>query len=728
MAYPGVVSQTVRPNRLTADKGKKYHRQYGRWVLGSINSSYHQYFVTKSSINWAFYKGNQWIFTEDLQAFLMDESGDERNRIKFVENLIRPMVEQYVGNAIRLNLHMQAVGISDFAVNRREIELGRLKTLAGYAKAAEDFEFGQMMKDKLPIGDTDEETEEIFENVYTDEFEQSINYLIEYIMDYNDFEDKKVVLSKHLALDGVAIMFGTEYNGEYLWEVQDPRYFIFDRSAQRPDLKDAEYMGRYHHMLPTNIYEKYQTLTLQEKKDIEAYTQDAGSNSRTVWRYGMYIPTGGRVPVYELYWRDIQTADYGYVLDDYGYEFFTEINTPISPYTDKDLIWPKEKGHQDILKGKKKKKVYTDILRFCVFIPTEIVSTKDSEDIVLDYGIMPYQETSLSNPSNVDFPFKCYCWAYNNGDILSPIDDAISPQRYLNRIQSVSEAAVNNSRMSGTILDKDMIDPQGGEDEVQRNINLGKPVFVQAKGNLNNSVGSYDFTAGAGVMNLYNITQQVRQTIQNITGVNEAMQGTAGGSKRLVGVTEIDIQRGTLLQEPFYYALANVVLQCAQAIANVGKKIYANNNRKLSIMVGDKGAQTIRVTDEMAIEDFRVFIKRTTGDEEQKQAGNSLLFTLVGAGLIDGKRFANLFNRSNIDNIAKGMREYQQDQIEAAKRQQEAQQGQAAQQADEIQGAVEMDQSVKDLDSARENEMKNADLEREMAKIRERELSKGLRL
>jgi len=727
MAYPSqVTAVSTRPNRLKKDKNKKYHLDYGRWILGSINSSLHQYFVTKCSVNWAFYKGNQWIFSEDLETFLMDESGDARNRIKFVENLIRPMVEQFVGNAIRLNLDMQAVGISDFAVNRREEELGRLKFLA--MEAEESQLFGQSMKDSLPIGDSPEETEEIFENIYVDEYEDAINYLIKYSMDFNEFEDKKVVMAKHLALDGIAILYGSEYNGEYLWEVQDPRFFIFDRSAQRPDLKDAEYMGRYHHMLPSTIYERYQKITSQDRNAIETYTKNADDNAANIWQYGMYVPAGGRVPVYELYWRDIERKEFGYVIDEYGYEFFTEVNTDSSKYTDKDLITPEEGANLGILKGKKKRVIFTDILRYCVFIPNEVVATKESEDIVLEYGIMPYQETNISNPNDIEFPFKCYCWAYSNGDILSPVDDAISPQRYLNRLQSVAEAAVNNSRMSGTILDKDMIDPQGGEDEIQRNINLGKPVFVQAKGNLNNSIGSYDFTAGSGVMNLYNITNHIRQTISTITGVNESMQGTAGGG-RLVGVTQMDIQRGTIMQEPFYYALSRVVLQAAQAMASVGKRIYSENKRKLAIMAGDKGAQNIVITSDMAIENFRVFVKRTGSEEEQKQLANQTLYTLLEAQLIDGKRFANNFNRGNMDDVGRAVREYQQEQIEIQKIQAkpEIQEDQKITEAEELSGAVELDQQAKDVDASRENEMRNKDNEREIKKIRERELARNLR-
>ena len=725
MGHSAIITEQIRPNRLEGKKDEEYHRKYARWILGSVSNSAHNLFMTKSSVNWAFYKGNQWIFNEDLQGFLMDESGDSRNRIKFVENLIRPMVEQYVGNAIRLDLNMDVIAISEFAANRREMELARLKILA--SEAARSEVLGDEMRAALPIGETEEETEEIFENTYVDDFSDVINLLVDNVMEENDFEDKKIILSKHLALDGIGVLYGTEYNGEYLWEVIDPRYFIFDHSAKRPDLKDAEYMGMYHEMIPSTIYERWQDVSLEDKKAIEKFTETPGSiNSGSYSSYGGFDISGGRAPVYEMFWRDTEQQEWGYVMDEFGYEFFTRIgDDEDSKFKKKDLIIPEEDGHKKILKGKKSRKIFVDVLRYTVFIPGEIMPTKGSKDIVLESGRVPYTESSISNPSNVEFPFKCYCWAYNNGDILSPVDDAIAPQRYLNRIQSIVESHINNSRGSGTIIDGDMVDAQGGEEEILRSMNLSKPIFVKAKGNLNNSLGSYDSTIGSGVVSMYEAAAQTRQSIQNITGVNESMQGTAGGKRRLVGVTQLDIQRGTLIQEPFYYALSRIILQAGQAIASVGKRIYADNRRKLAIMTGDKGVRNIVITDEMVIEDFRMYIKRTVGIEEQKQAGNQLLFTLVGAQLIDRKRFANMLNRGNIDDIARAVREHQQELAEAEKIQSQQQQGQAVQDANQIAGQTELDQTVKDADAERDERREDAKMVRDIEKDRNKQINKA---
>ena len=55
------------------------------------------------------------------------------------------------------------------------------------------------------------------------------------------------------------------------------------------------------------------------------------------------------------------------------------------------------------------------------------------------------------------------------------------------------------------------------------------------------------------------------------------MTGTQGGSDVLVGVIEAQIQRGSLVQEPFYWALTSILRQAYEHMATVGKAIYHDN-------------------------------------------------------------------------------------------------------------------------------------------------------
>jgi hypothetical protein len=119
--------------------------------------------------------------------------------------------------------------------------------------------------------------------------------------------------------------------------------------------------------------------------------------------------------------------------------------------------------------------------------------------------------------------------------------------------------------------------------------------------------------------------------------------------------------------------------QCYQSIATTGKRIYADNERELAIAVGDNGAKVIKISKDMKTEDFRVFIKRENSEEMLRQAGNSMAITLLQLQLIDKATYANLYNRSTPDEVAKALRASANSDIER-QRMQDAMQQQMMQQ------------------------------------------------
>jgi SOS response regulatory protein OraA/RecX len=652
----------TRPNRLTETKDVEYHKRYARHCIGTMGNATYQNYINKCLVNWAMYKGDQWTNREDLEAFFMDDSGDYRNRIKWTKNVIKPMVQQYIGNAIRLSFDARAESISDFVINKREKDL---KILKGFQRVTELFPFFKdIITDRVPVGDTELETEEIFQNTFVDEYEQDITNLMSFISKDVKMEDIKVRIATNLALCGLGIYKGYEVNNVYLGDARNPLNFIRDMSAVKEDLTDSEFMGEWYFMDAPSIFERYQDITSEERLAIENYAQNKMSSFQQMVN-NVFTETGGKIPVYELYWKDIVEEEYGWVMDEFGYPYYTAINCGKSIYTDKDLIEPPTPEQAEKLDGKLKTKVYTEELRYAIMIIADDLGTMTG-DIVLEYGIAPYQEKNLYDPANTKFPYKCYTWAYDRGEILTPLDDAIDPQRLLNRTISVFESHLSNARGSGTVIAKDAIDDN--EAETVRNINQSKPIMVDTArtGSVQNSIGSYGSNIAQDLGGFANSIAFVEKSIQDVTGVNESMTGTQGsGQDVLVGVVEAQIQRGSLVQEPFYYALTNILVQAYEHQATVGKAVYCENPRKLAIANGDKGFQNIIITKDHLLQDFRTFIERSETRESGIKAGNQLLFTLLQVGLIDDKRFANLFDRADSRMIAKALREYSKEKQQA---------------------------------------------------------------
>ena len=729
-----------RPNRIKTPDNEKnteeYHVRQAKFAIATNSHNQRSSFLRRIKINKSFYKGgdNQWIFDEDTEAFLKDDTNQERNRIRIVNNVIRPIVSQFKGNANRLDLNVTTEIISEMAQNRMTEALNE-KMFKYKEVAAAPAVFKEGLKDTFNVGDSKEETQEIFINEYGDEFVKQGNNLINYIERINRLDQYKIKIAEELSLSGLAVMYGFEKRGHLKFEPIESEDFIFDNSARRYDLTDSDFMGMVKHMLPTDIYETY-NLTKGQMEIIESYANNIGSassqttmNDNVFSAYGRDNISGLQIQVFKMYFKDTSKEDWGYVIDEYGYKHlvrigFTHAGEEAPRYTEADVVdYPKTSRNEKMFKKSNIASVYNEVLRYCYFIPSEFIASAEPDDkkkaqiadIVLDYGVYPHQGVSLEDPSDVKFPFKAYTWGYIDGEIISPIDDAISPQRFINRVLSVTESNINNSGGSNTVIDQDALDPEDVEDgTAARDIKQGKPIFVRTKGKgVPNAIGHYDNTPKEGVYKMFDIIPVMKDVIQSTTGVNEPLQGgeQKGGGTQLVGVTELLIQRGSLMQEPFYKAIEEIFIQMYEMMVTDGKKLYVENERLISNILGDKGAHVFKLSKEILNEDLRVFVKRENSDEMLKSQANETLMIFLERGLIDQKMFADLFNRSTPTDVAIALRKFTAAKLEAEKQGAARMEQQAEQEAieQEADAAIAMDAQVEEGqravagDIAREN-------------------------
>lgn len=679
---------SLRPTRVSSgetkiDKSTKdYHLKqatyiYDAYTKGAMFSNF-----LNSIVRWHFYNNNQWILQEDNETFLKDETNDFRNRVKFTMNIIKPIVKHFRGNSIRTDFSYTLVNISKKSANRRERKLKSLKAITGIAQQFPEFK--EDLKKKYPIGDDVMETEEKFERFYTDEIKEGMNIFMQNVIERNKFEELKNKDTLSMAIDGIGINKWEERNGHMKWRRLFLKNYIFDTSATEPDHSDADFQGEWYYMSKSEILERFghklekDTIDYLNSIDFEDFSLNDMMEEDT--SYFKVMGANGKLPVYELYWDDVEECEYGCVLDEFGYEILTEINnSERTKYTTADVVPPTTEFHKRYLNGGLTIRTYPTCVRFCIFIPAIAIPKMkqgiglEKQDIVLDYGAMPYQDLTVQNEGNQK-PYKVYCINYSDGIIYSLVDDLISPQRIVNRFLSMGEAAMNNWRNGGTIVDEDAIDgTHETKIEMQRDMNLGKTIFVRANGQMNNVIGHYNSDKGETTNVMFNMASVLQGMINNNQGVNESMTGTGGGYRVSVGAVMSNINQGNIQQEDFYFAMNMLLQQCYEAIANQGKRLYVENQTELARIVGDKYAHTFTLTKEYLNEEFRLFVKRSSSYSEQIAAGNDRLLLFKQLGLIDDQTFAEMYNNSTIDDIQKGLRDYQLALIEAQKKVKEIQ-------------------------------------------------------
>ena len=669
MIFP-ITYNELRPNRLKDKKDEAYHLRYARWALGVQSSQYYQDFIRRSIINRNFYQNNQWVFEEDLNHFLLDESGETRGRIKISRNLIGKVVDFYRGTADGMKFSAKARAISPFAINRRNNDKARLEFMAYAAQKAPAYQ--PMMEANLPIGRNKQENDASHDRLWQDEVEEHSNKMVDFIGKDIKIDRIKNEMATNLALDGLAIYKGYEYNGRYAAEATMPLFYFFDLNARKNDLRDASYMGEMHYWDASTIFEKWDKIRPEQMQRIEKFSvSQMQSNYIPVYNMlsSMMGWTSNNVPAAEVYWNDTEKKTYGWVKDDADYPMFCLINDDNSKYKTKDLIEPPKEVQEKYKKkyGKLPEKSDTrfiDTIRYATFIPGEIVGGKSyknqqSNDILLEYGVVPYQDKNSFNITPAVYPYKVGTWKYYLGKILSPVDDMIDTQRLINRLLSASEAIINNQGSTGVMVEKSSVDDAEGEAGVESKMKRGKTVFLDSGGKgLTNATAPYDNSLKAGSMNMFKIIQELTGSLPSITGINDSMTGTQGGSGLLNGVTESKTQQGSILLKPFFTVIKEVLEDATDDMLSVGMKIYADNPRQLAIIVGDKGAQIIRVTKEMRLEDWRIFVKWEQDPEQAIIDVNGLMIQMLSTGIIDKDTFEQLYNRADMSDLANGIREY----------------------------------------------------------------------
>jgi hypothetical protein len=342
-------------------------------------------------------------------------------------------------------------------------------------------------------------------------------------------------------------------------------------------------------------------------------------------------------------------------------------------------------------------------------------------DIVLEFGLLDYQETNLSDFSNCNFPLKFETWGHVDGEVFSPVDDAIDPQRFINRVLSVTEQLINNAGGSNVIIDEDSIDP-ASKDDIYYDIKEGNPVTVRTKGKgVPNTVGYYDNTPKQGTYAMFNIIPTIKDMMQDTSGINEGLRGESTGSDQLVGVTELLIQRGSLMQEPFYEAMSNLFLQCYRHVSTVGKNFYIDSERELMDIVGDEGAKILTLSEDMRNEDFNVFVERENDDSVLKSQANQMLSVFMEQGLIDQNTFSNLFNRATPNDVTRALRSQAKLRLEAERQKANEMEQQMAAQGQQQQALAEQQRqdalNSQNQQAALETRRQDVDMEKSMAKL-----------
>jgi hypothetical protein len=197
--------------------------------------------------------------------------------------------------------------------------------------------------------------------------------------------------------------------------------------------------------------------------------------------------------------------------------------------------------------------------------------------------------------------------------------------------------------------------------------------------------------------------------MESVTGVNEGLKGQTSNPDQLVGVMQLMIQRGSILQEPFYSAIADIYHGCYQSVATSGKRYYIDLDVELVDAVGIEAAEVLKLSKDMRPENFRVSLVRTVDQKTERMYVDQRTLVWLQYGLVDHETAGMLIGRATDAEAIAEMRGFQKKLAEMKRKQAAAQEQSTALQENAQQQMGEVVYGEQLRQEAREDDQKGMD-------------------
>lgn len=245
---------------------------------------------------------------------------------------------------------------------------------------------------------------------------------------------------------------------------------------------------------------------------------------------------------------------------------------------------------------------------------------------VLRQGETPYEHKS--------HPFIMYPYPLINGEVWGPIEDVIDQQKYINRLITLWDFIMGTSAKNTLVLDKGSLNGQKPETIASDYRQVGGVIVLDYQGGKNKE----PMELGGKMANL-GITELIGMQLkwmQDISGVQPAMQGQTGNSGTPASKYAMEIQQTTLnnrdLMESFSSFRKNRDMKVLKTIIQ-----YYRSPRYLAISGKD---QTQLYDPELLTEEaseFDLVIGQSTDSPTYKTWNDEMLLEMVRNGILDLK-------------------------------------------------------------------------------------------
>lgn len=671
------IQYAPRPDYDTKVKDEKYDIECSRHYLGTIIPGYMDFTRICAAVNEGFAAGRLWGLAPDIQGFLKD-TGQNTSRPALSYPLFTPMLARMLGILSQVDVHARAEAISSRAESRRELAIQKARVLARQMAA------GPMVANGIAamgISPDEDAAAAMADDNFRDDVIETITDFMAVLSKRMKVDELRTELGQSASLSGIAATHCYFSGGHAQVEPITCDELVWDISARRRDRSDATFVGLVKTRDIADLMETYSPHrdVLKALDEAARRNDQRGGSGTNGWLMG-------KPQEYLVYFRDGDYVERGFIEGPNGPQMVTvgEIDTMTGKprYTEADLIDPPNIPETRDWKGKTQKK-WVQYLRYCSFLPREIVpkvTLNDVEygkdDIVLASGKYEWGEVDPSQENGVKFPIKQCSWMNIRGRTIAPMTAAQTPQRMMSIIASDFTHRIGRASGRSVVFDKSAL-AGGGMTVKQAAIALkeSNPIQIDGMrmGNISNAIGFVGEGLDDNVFKELDILSSMKEIAESLTHLNDQNFGASGSANELVGVKRLQWQQVSIAQQPYTETITSVFKQTYDWIANVARKYYMAHPWTLEDIVGEKGMKVMQAIEDLYIEQVKVDVKLSPDSATVRQSVDEMVMTQwLPLQLIDRAGAAEILGDSTMERAFNVMKTFTKDSVAASQKQAEA--------------------------------------------------------
>jgi len=621
-----------------------------------------------------YYLGKQ--YNKDYYYTTQDQNNCDLPTVWINGQKVTSLIDYMVGNAIKLlqNLEPTSKMTSKAAVNKRTqlLEMALLKfelpELFDVAK-----EVGMEFK---PLGNEDmsfknkEDVYRFMENDYKEYGDILATRLCEDILNRNGFVDKYKQAFLYTLLGGFVGLENRIENAKSYFQVVLPQNLIVDRSKDDDFNSEARFVGKVDYMSTMDIIERYQDyLTVEEIEEIKKLTTNnlyqlldlTTHPYSTTWAF-----TYNSVPMLAVvtgYWVGMKDLGYEKSKDKFGNIHYSKIRN-----NRKGQYWTKTVYKATLIGNR------------------YVVENSEDTNIV----------RKTDNPGDVELPLKVFMPNMVMGENRSVVARLHQHQDRIDYITNEITKMMNRAKGKVYLINKQKLGTSTAKDVISDFERMGIHItdgsatgedFVP--GQDARLVEVVDMTLDPNVQQLVSLRREEERLMEEIVNIPKVALGQQQGyvgAKTQAGTIAQSNLGTTYLYQGFIQFIEK---QLAHAL-NQFKITLIDEPEQYIPVVGTKGKEYLKLTEEFSFEELGVFIKiRDFIDDQarerllmQAQAAmqNQMIDMVDYLKIEQAKTYSETISELEYS-INKKKREMQEQQAQAqqmAMMQQQAQMGQQA--------------------------------------------------